>query len=116
MMKILKQAESYAFRVASVYDIHHDGKDMWTAHHQGDQVGYLWAPSDDGQNRYVSDIGVDPSHQRQGVGKLMWEAAGQPLHTSDTSTPAGKAFAKAVGGKSWDYAEYGKPHNTPDYW
>ena len=78
-----------------------------TAHHQGNQVGYLnWSMAG-----HVFDTNVDPEHRRKGVATGMWNHAlaqggkhdstlRQPVANVEHSThrtPEGDAWAKSTG-------------------
>jgi hypothetical protein len=65
----------------------------------GNVVGDIYLEKSGGRY-FVSDLSVAKAYQRSGIGTALWEAAGKPLHDPANQTPAGSAWAEAVGGES----------------
>lgn len=77
------------------------------ATHQGNDVGELsWAdhrgsPSRDLSPHEVSSVLVDSEHQRRGIATHMWgmaQALDPDVSHASSKTPAGRKWAKKVGG------------------
>jgi len=77
---------------------------VWRAYDQEGPVDHRRDPSV-GQIRveqvenqpYLSWVGVNDTHQRRGIAKMLWEAAGHPKYVPRATTPSGAAWAKSVG-------------------
>lgn len=77
---------------------------VWNVEHgeTGRTVGQLWTEKSD-EGDYVEHVMVDPEHRRKGLGRWLYEEAGQPLHNPRDQSLDGRAWAKSVGGPSRQY-------------